>query len=257
MPSGVGVLELHVPRLVRLLRAGRGRTGCGASLRLPRVRGCPASARGGSPSPIAADAIAESHRGGPGASHGAGRPAMLRGASPPRPVQAQPLPARQREQAAPMSPHGSRRGPGSPGRRARTPTCMSEVQRVKLSRRSCMMSVESLYDSSPSVSSSAMASSKACGRGRGVTVARAPPALSPRSRGGSARFRCPGARGERPRAPPGPRPVPSVRKRPAPPCGPRRPSRAPSRAPRDARGAKTAAAARAGPRTRPRTCLAR
>ena len=42
--------------------------------------------------------------------------------------------------------------------------CMSEVQRVRLSRSSCMMSVLSLYDSSPSVSSSAMASSKACAR---------------------------------------------------------------------------------------------
>jgi hypothetical protein len=40
-------------------------------------------------------------------------------------------------------------------------TCMSEVQRVRLSRKSCMMSVLSLYDSSPRVSSSAMASSKA------------------------------------------------------------------------------------------------
>lgn len=41
-------------------------------------------------------------------------------------------------------------------------SCMSEVQRVRLSRRSCIMSVESLYDSSLSVSSSAMASSNAC-----------------------------------------------------------------------------------------------
>jgi len=38
----------------------------------------------------------------------------------------------------------------------------SDVQSVRLSRRSCMMRVESLYDSSSSVSSSAMASSKAC-----------------------------------------------------------------------------------------------
>lgn len=41
-------------------------------------------------------------------------------------------------------------------------SCISEVQRVRLSRRSCMMRVESLYDSSERVSSSAMASSKAC-----------------------------------------------------------------------------------------------
>ena len=40
--------------------------------------------------------------------------------------------------------------------------CMSEVHSVRLSRRSCMMRVLSLYDSSPSVSSSAIASSKAC-----------------------------------------------------------------------------------------------
>lgn len=39
---------------------------------------------------------------------------------------------------------------------------MSEVQSVKLSRSSCMMRVLSLYDSSPSVSSSAIASSNAC-----------------------------------------------------------------------------------------------
>ena len=38
----------------------------------------------------------------------------------------------------------------------------SEVQSVRLSRSSCMMRVESLYDSSSSVSSSAIASSKAC-----------------------------------------------------------------------------------------------
>jgi len=41
-------------------------------------------------------------------------------------------------------------------------SCSSDVHSVRLSRRSCMMSVESLYDSSSSVSSSAMASSKAC-----------------------------------------------------------------------------------------------
>lgn len=40
-------------------------------------------------------------------------------------------------------------------------TCISEVQRVRLSRRSCIIRVLSLYESSPSVSSSAMASSKA------------------------------------------------------------------------------------------------
>lgn len=40
-------------------------------------------------------------------------------------------------------------------------TAMSEVQRVKLSRRSCMINVLSLYDSSPNVSSSEIASSKA------------------------------------------------------------------------------------------------
>jgi hypothetical protein len=40
-------------------------------------------------------------------------------------------------------------------------TCMSEVQRVKLSLNSCMIRVLSLYDSSPRVSSSAIASSKA------------------------------------------------------------------------------------------------
>lgn len=38
----------------------------------------------------------------------------------------------------------------------------SEVQSVRLSRSSCMMRVESLYDSSSSVSSSAIALSKAC-----------------------------------------------------------------------------------------------
>ena len=41
-------------------------------------------------------------------------------------------------------------------------TSISEVQRVKLSRSNCMMSVESLYDSSDKVSNSAIASSKAC-----------------------------------------------------------------------------------------------
>ena len=41
-------------------------------------------------------------------------------------------------------------------------SCMSDVQSVRLSRSSCMMSVLSLYDSSPSVSSSAIASSNAC-----------------------------------------------------------------------------------------------
>uniref|UniRef100_A0A2P2QWH6 14-3-3 protein n=1 Tax=Rhizophora mucronata TaxID=61149 RepID=A0A2P2QWH6_RHIMU len=41
-------------------------------------------------------------------------------------------------------------------------TGLSEVQSVRLSRRSCMINVLSLYDSSPNVSSSEMASSKAC-----------------------------------------------------------------------------------------------
>lgn len=41
-------------------------------------------------------------------------------------------------------------------------SCMSDVHSVRLSRRSCMMRVLSLYDSSPSVSSSAIASSNAC-----------------------------------------------------------------------------------------------
>ena len=41
-------------------------------------------------------------------------------------------------------------------------TVISEVHRVKLSRRSCMINVLSLYDSSPNVSSSEIASSKAC-----------------------------------------------------------------------------------------------
>jgi hypothetical protein len=40
-------------------------------------------------------------------------------------------------------------------------TALSEVQRVKLSRRSCMIKVLSLYDSSPRESSSAIASSNA------------------------------------------------------------------------------------------------
>lgn len=40
-------------------------------------------------------------------------------------------------------------------------TCISEVHRVRLSRRSCIIKVLSLYDSSPKVSNSAMASSKA------------------------------------------------------------------------------------------------
>ena len=40
-------------------------------------------------------------------------------------------------------------------------TCMSEVHKVRLSRSSCMIKVLSLYESSPSVSSSEMASSKA------------------------------------------------------------------------------------------------
>merc|ERR1712071_560347 len=39
--------------------------------------------------------------------------------------------------------------------------CMSEVHNVRLSLSSCMMSVESLYDSSERVSNSAMAPSKA------------------------------------------------------------------------------------------------
>jgi hypothetical protein len=44
-------------------------------------------------------------------------------------------------------------------------TCMSEVQSVRLSLSSCMISVLSLYDSSPRVSSSAIASSNACAAG--------------------------------------------------------------------------------------------
>ena len=40
--------------------------------------------------------------------------------------------------------------------------CISDVHNVKLSLSSCIISVESLYESSLSVSSSAMASSKAC-----------------------------------------------------------------------------------------------
>lgn len=39
---------------------------------------------------------------------------------------------------------------------------MSDVHKVKLSRRSCIINVLSLYDSSPNVSSSEIASSKAC-----------------------------------------------------------------------------------------------
>lgn len=39
---------------------------------------------------------------------------------------------------------------------------ISEVHRVKLSRSSCIIKVLSLYDSSPNVSSSEIASSKAC-----------------------------------------------------------------------------------------------
>ena len=41
-------------------------------------------------------------------------------------------------------------------------TVMSEVHKVRLSRRSCMIKVLSLYDSSPNVSNSDIASSKAC-----------------------------------------------------------------------------------------------
>ena len=52
--------------------------------------------------------------------------------------------------------------PSSAASRALTSSCMSEVQSVRLSRSSCMISVLSLYDSSPKVSSSAMASSNAC-----------------------------------------------------------------------------------------------
>lgn len=54
-------------------------------------------------------------------------------------------------------------GGGGRGRveEGRAMTCTSEVQRVRLSRSSCIMRVLSLYDSSPSVSSSAMASSNA------------------------------------------------------------------------------------------------
>nr|GMC48269.1 Protein kinase, ATP binding site-containing protein [Ipomoea batatas]GME01014.1 Protein kinase, ATP binding site-containing protein [Ipomoea batatas] len=44
-------------------------------------------------------------------------------------------------------------------------SCTSDVQRVRLSRRSCMIKVLSLYDSSPRVSNSAIASSKACSTG--------------------------------------------------------------------------------------------
>merc|ERR1711924_119428 len=42
-----------------------------------------------------------------------------------------------------------------------SPPSWSEVHKVKLSRSNCMMSVESLYESSETLSSSAMASSKA------------------------------------------------------------------------------------------------
>jgi hypothetical protein len=58
----------------------------------------------------------------------------------------------------------------SSSRNTRQRTCMSEVQSVRLSRSSCMIRVLSLYDSSPRVSSSAMASSKAFGGGgdRGI-----------------------------------------------------------------------------------------
>merc|ERR1712060_442062 len=44
---------------------------------------------------------------------------------------------------------------------AHCPSSWSEVQSVRLSRRSCMMSVESLYESSATLSSSAVASSNA------------------------------------------------------------------------------------------------
>merc|ERR1719353_2693491 len=42
-----------------------------------------------------------------------------------------------------------------------SPPSWSDVQRVRLSRKSCMMRVESLYESSATLSSSAMASSNA------------------------------------------------------------------------------------------------
>lgn len=40
--------------------------------------------------------------------------------------------------------------------------CISDVHNVRLSRNNCIISVESLYESSLKVSNSAMASSKAC-----------------------------------------------------------------------------------------------
>lgn len=43
-------------------------------------------------------------------------------------------------------------------------TAISDVHKVRLSRRSCMIRVLSLYESSPNVSNSAIASSKACNR---------------------------------------------------------------------------------------------
>lgn len=46
--------------------------------------------------------------------------------------------------------------------REREETVISDVHKVRLSRRSCMINVLSLYDSSPNVSSSEIASSKAC-----------------------------------------------------------------------------------------------
>jgi len=55
---------------------------------------------------------------------------------------------------------GSSLGAASPEVSASAPS--DDVQRVRLSRRSCMIKVESRYDSSDSESSSAMASSKAC-----------------------------------------------------------------------------------------------
>ncbi len=42
-------------------------------------------------------------------------------------------------------------------------SCISDVQRVRLSLNSCMMRALSLYESSPKVSRSEMASSNACG----------------------------------------------------------------------------------------------
>lgn len=49
-------------------------------------------------------------------------------------------------------------------------TCMSDVHKVRLSRSSCMMRVLSLYDSSPRVSNSAIASSKACSVDQNVSI---------------------------------------------------------------------------------------